>query len=178
MNPERPPLYALTGIRFVAAMLVVCFHYAPVGMPFLLQNAVRNGHHAVGLFFVLSGFVLADNYAGHTVSSHKFWLARFARVYPTYLLGFLLIGPAVMVRLQGDPVKLAGAGLAAGKLLQGWIPGLELFPMIFPLWRRCRDGALWITVAVCCVAAASAGEVWMYFPLFRLPEFVLGLPRV
>jgi peptidoglycan/LPS O-acetylase OafA/YrhL len=26
MNPERPPLYALTGIRFVAAMLVVCFH--------------------------------------------------------------------------------------------------------------------------------------------------------
>ena len=162
-------------------------------MPSLLQNAVRNGHLAVGLFFVPSGFVLAYNYAGRAVIAQKFWLARFARIYPAYLFGFLLIAPAVMVRLQGDPVKLAASGLAAGTLLQGWIRGLELvwngpgwslsneaffyllFPMISPLLEALSRRALWIAVAVCCVAAASAGEVWMYFPLFRLPEFVLGI---
>src|SRR5262249_9958006 len=107
-------------------MLVVCYHYAPPGMPRLFDNIARNGHLAVGLFFVLSGFVLAYNYAGREVSARKFWLARFARIYPAYLLGFLLIAPAVVFRYQDNPGKLTASGLAAGTLLQAWIPRLEL----------------------------------------------------
>lgn len=193
MNPGRPPLDALTGVRFLAAMYVVWFHYAPADMPRLLRNAVLNGHLAVGLFFVLSGFVLAYNYAGRKVAPRKFWLARFARIYPAYLLGFVLIAPAVIVRLQHDPFKLAASGLAAGTLLQGWIPGLALmwngpgwslsneaffyllFPAVLPWLQSLSRRSLWTVAAACCMAAACAGESVQYVPLFRLPEFVLGV---
>src|SRR5262245_23351549 len=193
MNPGRPPLLALTGVRFVAAIFVVFYHYAPLGLPSLLDNAVRNGHLAVGLFFVLSGFVLAYNYAGSTVVWRKFWLARFARIYPAYLLGFLLMAPAVAFRYPDNPLKLAVAGLAAGTLVQGWFPGLELvwngpgwslaseaffyllFPILLPVLESLSRPGLWFIGGLCCVAALAAGDVLAYLPLLRLPEFVLGI---
>src|SRR4051794_29809514 len=100
----RPPLRALTGLRFVAAMQVLLYHvYAPGsrGAPGWVRALVGSGYVGVGLFFVLSGFVLAYNYlepmeAGR-VSRREFWLARLARVYPVYLLG-LVAGMPVFVQ--------------------------------------------------------------------------------
>lgn len=201
---DRPPLPALTGIRFFAALHVVCFHYIP-GLPPLLHNVAGNGYMAVGFFFILSGFVLAYNYAGRPMDSRKFLRARFARIYPTYLLGFLLIAPAVVARLHADPGKLGLAGLAAAGLLQGWFPKFTLlwngpgwslsneaffyllFPAILPILTRLSTKGLWLVSAACWVAALAApaaqlalygdrgaGAV-MYMPAFRLAEFVLGV---
>jgi hypothetical protein len=96
---ERKPIRPLTGLRFFAAPHVVWFHYAP-GLPHWPGNIVRNGYMAVALFFVLSGFVLAYTYEGRTVEPRRFWLARFARIYPGYLTAFCLIAPAVALRLS------------------------------------------------------------------------------
>src|SRR5688572_17859609 len=190
--PNRTAIASLTGIRFFAAIHVVFFHYAP-GLPHYLGNVVQNGYLAVGLFFVLSGFVLTYNYGDRKIEPRRFWLARFARIYPAYLLGFLLIAPAVIVRLQGDPVKLAASGVAAAALLQGWIPGLALvwngpgwslsveaffyllFPLMLPVLARLSTRGLWLAGGACCLLAALAGERFMYVPLFRLPEFGLGI---
>ncbi len=199
---QRKPIPALTGLRFFAAFHVVWYHYAPP-LPHWPMNIVRNGYMAVSLFFVLSGFVLAYNYEGRRMDRSRFWLARFARIYPGYLLGFCLIAPAVAVRLlHSDPLRFVAAGAAAGALLQGWYPSLALvwngpgwslsneaffyllFPMLLPALCRLSNRALAVAALACSAAAPlpMAAEsllshtAWTSFiPLFRLPEFILGV---
>ena len=91
---DLPPL---TGLRFFAAFLIVVGHGTPMMLkltpnPQLLIN-VTNCFLEVGmeLFFVLSGFVIHYNYAyvGRLPQPRnlgKFYIARFARIYPLYIL--------------------------------------------------------------------------------------------
>jgi peptidoglycan/LPS O-acetylase OafA/YrhL len=95
----RPEIPALTGLRFVAAFLVVLAHtdhfFAALQPPWL-EYAWRVGAD-VGMttFFVLSGFVIHYNY-GHAIVAkgapaiRSFLVARFARLYPLYLLALLI----------------------------------------------------------------------------------------
>jgi hypothetical protein len=94
---QRPRLAALTGLRFFAALYVVVFHTAiqsapQYQAPKLWLIFLGHGDLAVPLFFILSGYVLTYNYADrweHT-SFMKSLGARFARIYPVYLLALLL----------------------------------------------------------------------------------------
>ena len=89
---------ALTGLRIVAALWVVLFHFRPLlhqASPPLseaLAPVLDCGAQGVDLFFILSGFVLTWNYLdrmGPTWSFretlHFLWL-RLARVWPVYLV--------------------------------------------------------------------------------------------
>ncbi|MGI9146826.1 MAG: hypothetical protein ACR2IK_09805 [Chloroflexota bacterium] len=55
-------LRALTGLRFFAALHVVGLHLLAAGhlerMPVFVRDMIAHGYMAVGLFFVLSGFIL------------------------------------------------------------------------------------------------------------------------
>src|ERR1700712_169365 len=95
-------LRSLTGLRGVAAVLVVLDHYwqgvAPTNPA---KTLLAHGYLAVDLFFVLSGFVMTFNYAslfqeGYSFAAFRLFLSRrIARVYPLYLVctlvAFLLI---------------------------------------------------------------------------------------
>jgi peptidoglycan/LPS O-acetylase OafA/YrhL len=129
----KPTLAALTGLRFLAALHVVLFHYAApslAGAPEWARNFAAAGLTGVDLFFILSGFVLAYNYLdGRQIKRRDFWVARFARIYPAHLLGVLLLAPFIIYAyfsLFPAPVAtgktLADAGLAL-TLTQGWVPG-------------------------------------------------------
>lgn len=89
---------ALTGLRIIAAVWVVLFHFRPLlqlASPQLsdtLAPVLDRGAQGVDLFFILSGFVLTWNYLermGETFSVratvHFLWL-RLARVWPIYLV--------------------------------------------------------------------------------------------
>ena len=89
---------ALSGLRIVAALWVVLFHFRPMlqtASPRLydaLKPILDCGAQGVDLFFILSGFVLTWNYLdrmGETWSVkanlHFLWL-RLARVWPIYLV--------------------------------------------------------------------------------------------
>ena len=98
--PHKPLLPALTGLRWFAAMWVVLLHFGQALIPFgppVLRNISSCGYAAVGLFFVLSGFVLAYNYLDSdgrlVVTKEKFWTARFVRIFPTYLLAIAIALP-------------------------------------------------------------------------------------
>ena len=131
---HRPdPLPALTGLRFVAALQVVLFHTAAPLVregPRWLRQLVAGGYTAVGLFFVLSGFILAYVYHGRELSRRdvrrRFWLARVARIYPAYLLGLLLAAPYFVqvswLRSAHPLAESLGIGAAALSLTQAWIP--------------------------------------------------------
>jgi peptidoglycan/LPS O-acetylase OafA/YrhL len=106
MKPIEPPgsradvghvFVTLDGLRGVAAITVVIFHYSiHLGHP-LLPNA----YLAVDFFFALSGFVIAHAYerklrAGQGFAS--FMRKRLVRLYPLYWIGITL--PLALVWLQ------------------------------------------------------------------------------
>lgn len=85
---------ALTGIRGIAAWLVVLYHMRlslTDIAPAWLIGALGHGYLAVDLFFMLSGFVLWLNYApklraGGFASVPAFLWRRFARIWPLHIL--------------------------------------------------------------------------------------------
>jgi peptidoglycan/LPS O-acetylase OafA/YrhL len=87
-------IVALTVLRGVAAWVVVSFHFARDVVPFpAVGRLLGSGHVAVDLFFVLSGFVLAHRYEPTEVARggrRAFWVRRFARIYPVYLMSLAI----------------------------------------------------------------------------------------
>ena len=91
-RPRRAEVKALTGLRGVAALLVALYHVNPnLIAPTAAGRFVGKGYLWVDLFFVLSGFLLAMNYAGRFAGGWSlgawldFLLHRLARIYPLYL---------------------------------------------------------------------------------------------
>jgi peptidoglycan/LPS O-acetylase OafA/YrhL len=93
---SRSEIRALTGLRIVAAMWVVLFHFEGQLIPYVEQ--VPGAHAVLGagwigveLFFVLSGFVIARSYLDEcgrrwsTAGAARFVANRFARVWPAWM---------------------------------------------------------------------------------------------
>ncbi len=131
---RRPALHACTGLRFVAALGVVGYHfYNPVHgptAPRALSHLLQAGFNMVGLFFVLSGFILAYNYLGErggfVGTAREFYRARFARIYPIYLLALVVDLPLFLhlLRQSEPPItsgEVAGIGAATLSLTQAWL---------------------------------------------------------
>jgi peptidoglycan/LPS O-acetylase OafA/YrhL len=80
----------LDGIRGVAALSIVTFHEGP----WLGQLSPRAGYLAVDLFFVLSGFVIAEAYEGRlsegSMTTLGFLKTRAIRFYPLFVAGIIL----------------------------------------------------------------------------------------
>src|SRR5438477_8690358 len=95
---SRPQVIpALTSIRGIAAWWVVLYHfrqYLPTGRPEWLSALTAHGYLAVDLFFILSGFVLALNYAESfrrsLAGATDFYRLRFGRIYPLHFVMLML----------------------------------------------------------------------------------------
>ncbi len=139
-NPlsERQQLDTLTSLRFLAACLVVFFHWdihQGFDGPWWFTNFVRNGPSAVGFFFVLSGFVLT--YAYPELLARKsdsgirnFLTSRLARIYPVYALALILSLPiffysAFHAHLRSFLSFVIGL-VSVPLLIQSWLPNMAL----------------------------------------------------
>ncbi|HTC75457.1 MAG TPA: acyltransferase [Edaphobacter sp.] len=151
---RKPPLPALTGIRTLLAIFIILFHFTPPHLG-LLYPFIDNGYVFVGVFFLISGYVLTYNYAdrGRSLSKREFWLARVSRLYPVYL--FVLLISLSMV--QDEWHTRSHAEFWQGMILtpfvlQGWSPSVATF------WNT----VAWTLTSECVLYAA--------FPwLIRLP---------
>jgi peptidoglycan/LPS O-acetylase OafA/YrhL len=126
---RKPPLPALTGLRTLLAVNIMFFHFTPPHMQ-LLSPFMENGFVFVGFFFLLSGYVLAYNYSDRalTLNPRNFWVARFARLYPIYLVGLLLSFQMFQAEWQvRTHFEFAQGVLLTPILLQGWSPLLATF---------------------------------------------------
>ena len=126
---RKPPLPALTGLRTLLAVNIMFFHFTPPHMQ-LLSPFMENGFVFVGFFFLLSGYVLAYNYTDRalTLNARDFWVARFARLYPVYLLGLAISFQMFQAEWTARPRTDFFEGLILTPLLlQGWSPLLATF---------------------------------------------------
>ncbi|WP_197282308.1 acyltransferase family protein [Pseudomonas lini] len=82
---------ALTGLRFIAALMVFFSHYPIHGSEGWLKTFQLSGYSGVTFFFILSGFMLTYNYLDSfentpVATTPNYLLSRVARVYPLYAL--------------------------------------------------------------------------------------------
>jgi peptidoglycan/LPS O-acetylase OafA/YrhL len=93
---KRPPnIKALTSIRFFAALHVALYHFVtPASLWGPFEPIMSAGYVGVSFFFILSGFILtysrSHEYEQGRGLASKFWMARFARIYPVYLVSMIL----------------------------------------------------------------------------------------
>ena len=185
-----PRLPALTGIRIFAALAVYASHVeAPAGLPEFAKTFFVSGYCGVTLFFVLSGFVLALNYFDvmrrpNASGTFQYFVARFARVYPLYVLILFFF----VVRQHALGLGIDGWWRNA-LAIQAWDPNLEhayafdppawsisvefflyaCFPLVVPLIARLKSPRSLLIAAGAVVAGMVALAGW--FVINGVPIF-------
>lgn len=198
MITQQERLTQLDGLRGLAALLVFAFHVGLV-MPSSLQPEIlaalgRNASAAVGMFFALSGFVLALSLMrGHQPYS-TFLVRRVFRLYPAYWFMLTFCGAlwllfpqwsvtattAISAHPPGLDQWLRHAILVAPGINTGSINGViwslivEMrVSLIFPLLTAAY---VWMpTYGRAAVVFLSLGAAFLGPAFDSLPIFLLGI---
>jgi peptidoglycan/LPS O-acetylase OafA/YrhL len=177
---------ALDGLRGIAVLLVMLFHFGASVLP--------GGFLGVDVFFVLSGFLitgllLKEHRASGRINLIAFWGARARRLFPA--LAVMLIAVALvaasMPALEQQTVFTQGIATLAyvnnwlliaqdtsyfqqwqtpSPLLHTWSLGVEeqfylLFPLlVLGLVLTLRRSRVWVAVTMALLALASATWGW------------------
>lgn len=192
VSGDKPPtLPLLTSVRFFAAILVVFFHY---GQPLVAgqtsifgrgaANLFANGWAGVPFFFVLSGYVLAWSTRDIPIKRKPFYVARIARIYPLYVLGFLLSAPLVVGVQRGEPswvlTKVSIASVVNLAMLQAWLPNVSL-SWNAPSWTLSCEAFFYLTFPSLILYVRTkirddeARRVWFLWAVFALLSAVVCL---
>ncbi len=126
---KKPPLPGLTGIRTFLAIGIMFFHFTPP-LPEVVKPLINAGFTYISFFLLISGFVLAYNYAhrADTLKPGKFYAARLSRLYPVYLLSLAISLEMLHAEWKIRPLSEFLRGLVLTPLLlQGWSPTLATF---------------------------------------------------
>ena len=152
ITAQRPRYELLDGLRGVAAVLVIWYHFFEGFATSAVDQMINHGYLAVDFFFVLSGFVLGYAYdapmRSHRLSTGSFIVRRIIRLQPLVVLSVLLGAAAYLlqgsVRWDGTPVPLHQVltALLLGLFMIPVLPGAgaevrgngEMFPLNGPGW--------------------------------------------
>jgi peptidoglycan/LPS O-acetylase OafA/YrhL len=169
-------LRALTGLRAVAAVWVVLFHFHFTPLPGVahvvdgLGPLITSGALGVDLFFVLSGFVISYTYLDHlgpalrVGATARFAWARVCRMWPVYALalhvfGIWLVARSVLGSDDGIAFQAVQPVLDVGQYVQ------QIF--MVQLWDDPYfDGASWIG------STWSISAEWLAYLLFPVTALV------
>ena len=146
-----------------------------------LRLAQRGVYLAVDLFFLMSGFVIANAYEARLrsdVTPLKFMRIRLARLYPLYLLGTVL-GISVALAFQnlaGAPVQAIEAAAQAAILFPYFThnPDAGTFPFNPPAWSLFAELAFNLVYAtIACRLKLRALVVWWGASVFAMAALAL-----
>ncbi|MFI9648352.1 acyltransferase family protein [Streptomyces sp. NPDC052040] len=203
-RPQAPALPSLTGLRWIAALLVFGLHVRNFGYFGGTGGRVMTwgfgaGATGVSFFFILSGFVLMWS-ARPGDRALGFWRRRLARIYPVHLVtAALALLLACTLDHGARPTPLQGLAnlLLVHSWWRPWWQTLDpvswslaceaffyaLFPLLAAPLRRlgARGSAVLAAASVCAVLLLSHADAhhWLgrtvnSLPPARLPEFLLG----
>jgi len=118
-------LDALTGLRFLAAFVVLICHTVNVSWRGQFQLA-HYASNAVAFFFVLSGFILTYVYFDRLTKQNvlSFYRARWARIWPLHV-ACLVLAVIAWCWTVTTPAGLSAVLLRLGSslfLIQSWLP--------------------------------------------------------
>ena len=199
---QHPYLSRLDHLRFLAASLVVLFHFfhhtqgdLKSGNPFV--SLIDEGHTGIALFMVISGFIFTVIAGNKDIHYTGFIRNRIIRIYPLLIVAACL---QLFVSTYNDhrnygflqllgwlvPFRSETIGLSP-YFQQMWTIWVELqfyllFPFLILFIRRYGNVYLWgvlgLTFLLRALIFAASGEVRFiaYETLFgRLDQFVVGM---
>ncbi|CAL9559168.1 acyltransferase family protein [Streptomyces sp. enrichment culture] len=138
-------IVVLDGLRLVAALMVVAYHYVAFGegwegsqaqlFPVVFRPSAY-GWLGVELFFMISGFVICMSCWGRSVAD--FFVSRVIRLYPAYWLG-VLATTAVVALVAGGVEPLAWRDVLVNLTMLQWPMGVEHADGVYwTLWAELR----------------------------------------
>lgn len=179
----------VTSLRFLAALHVFLFHlqiYWHISKIPGLGRFLTEGACSMGLFFILSGFVLGYRFhqGVHNYKSYAF--SRFTRIYPVYFLAALVTIPWLIISLAPYGSNLIVLRyffvvFANIFMIQAWMPQLftlwnggswsisvemffyALFPFLVNQLKQLSNKQLAIALPVLYLTASMPGLSWVLF---------------
>ena len=108
---ERKHFEVLDGLRGVAALAVVVFHFMEYIAPDYSHSFIGHGFLAVDFFFCLSGFVIAYAYDGRLerLGLAEFFRSRVIRLHPLVVIGSILGLAGYYIEFLIRPTEPIGA---------------------------------------------------------------------
>lgn len=126
ISSAKPHFAALDGLRGIAALAVVIFHFmewafAPE------KNFISHGFLAVDFFFCLSGFVIAYAYDDRLakIGIFAFFRARIIRLHPLVILGSIL----GLIAFFFDPFSSDASSYSQSRVFLLFLASAFLIPM-------------------------------------------------
>ena len=88
----KPHFQILDGLRGIAAVSVVIFHFMEIAVPDYTQSFIAHAYLAVDFFFCLSGFVIAYAYDDKLIKMGvlNFFTLRLLRLHPLVIIGSVI----------------------------------------------------------------------------------------
>jgi peptidoglycan/LPS O-acetylase OafA/YrhL len=200
LDPAQLESRMIDVLRGIAILLVVLVHtwlyvLAPTVTPISARAAALFsitgfGAAGVGLFFVISGYLLNLLYAGPSFTPRKYWVRRAARIYPAWVFwtvvavvsaivaarftdGTGFYGSSVVPNTLGNIglllLHLAFFGFLAPTIWNSVVPGgwsiqAEIFNyVLYPIMRRMRFST--VLLAVLAIELAQ-------FAIFSFPNAI------
>ncbi|MFD7028159.1 acyltransferase family protein [Streptomyces sp. NPDC059917] len=196
---RRPRLRALDGLRLIAALMVVAFHWTGVnrypeiwgGAPQKLMPDLHRftayGFLGVELFFMISGFVICMSCWGRT--PRQYFTSRVVRLFPAYWVAIILSALVVNYAATARPSRshLSKSDIFTNfTMLQQPLGVSEVDPVYWTLWVELRFYLVFAVVValgltyrrvlsfcgIWMVLAVVAGQSDMaLLKMFAMPEY-------
>ncbi|WP_068473355.1 acyltransferase family protein [Saccharicrinis aurantiacus] len=157
---SKPHLTVLDGLRGIAALVVLFFHYteAIYGEDYE-TNFIGHGFMAVDFFFILSGFVVAYAYDHRMkqIGMKRFFINRLIRLHPMVIIGTLVGLAFYLLNPYHNTLLEAGAGNITIATIGGvlMLPSVDLpycwgsiFPFNSPQWSLLSEYFISIIYAI------------------------------
>lgn len=169
---EAAYIPALTGVRFLAGLFVFLFHYKPLKgsdnpLARQLVGMFNEMYTGVGLFFVLSGFLICYIYYSTAQLEKgflkKYFVRRFARIFPIFFL--LTTAYFIYWAFHGkDDWKFLGIYFANITLIKGFSQSL-MFTGIFQTWSLTVEETFYFLAPLIFILHKKYKVFWLQVPV-------------
>ena len=160
---------SLTGVRGVAAVIIVIYHFGKFHIDRSSGAIVWNlphGYLPVDMFFMLSGFVMGlvyqDAFVSEPLKNYRiFLIKRVARLYPAYLVIGAFYALKIALGLTGEETFARFNwfdGVGNLLMLNGW--GLHIYPLIGVAWASSAEIGSYIALPVLMRYTIQRGVAW------------------